>query len=114
VEALHGRRVVAASGIANPEAFHRTLAGAGADVRERLVFPDHHPFDAEDCRRIGEAAAAADAEWIVITEKDAVRLPRDWQPGRSVLALEIVIRITQGAERMAAVLGVPAEILAHG
>jgi hypothetical protein len=31
-----------------------------------------------------------------------------------VLALEIVMRITQGAERMAGVLGVPAEILAHG
>ncbi len=72
--ALSGKRVVALSSIGNPVAFERTLEQAGATVVGRARFPDHHRYRAEDLRGLvsGEAQTA---EWIVTTEKDAVRLP---------------------------------------
>jgi tetraacyldisaccharide 4'-kinase len=114
VEEMQGKRVLAVSGIANPRAFHRTLERLGAVVGDRQVFPDHHPFDAEDLRRIGEAAGAARAEWIVTTEKDAVRLGADWKPGCPVCVVEIVLDIVGGADRLSLALGVPMGSADHG
>jgi tetraacyldisaccharide 4'-kinase len=111
---MRGKRVLALSGIANPRAFYRTLEGLGAIVVDHLAFPDHHPFAPEDRWRIGEAAGAARAEWIVTTEKDTVRLGADWRPGRPVLAVEIVLDIVSGAAGLSAALGVPLGSVDHG
>lgn len=51
-EWLRGRRVLAVSGIANPAAFHRTLTDLGAVLSGALAFPDHHPYGADDLRRV--------------------------------------------------------------
>lgn len=74
-EALSGRRVCALSGLGNPGAFERSLERLGAEVAARVRFPDHYCYRADE---LGEAlsAQAADAECIVTTEKDAVRMPR--------------------------------------
>src|SRR5262249_44114133 len=42
LELLAGRPVAAFCGIGNPEAFRRTLAGLGAELRAFRTFPDHH------------------------------------------------------------------------
>ncbi|MFZ6722583.1 tetraacyldisaccharide 4'-kinase [Undibacterium sp. Ji49W] len=60
-----GKRLVAAAGIGNPQRFFDMLAGQGL-VCQGLAFPDHHAYDAQSFSR-------ADAECILITEKDAVK-----------------------------------------
>lgn len=60
-----GRRVLAAAGIGAPERFFATLRGAGLTI-DTLPLPDHYdfarnPFD------------AAQADVILVTEKDAVK-----------------------------------------
>jgi len=72
--ALRGRRVCALSSLGNPLAFERSLAQLGAEVVSAVRFPDHHRYEAGELRRTLEAMAAS-AEWVVTTEKDAVRLP---------------------------------------
>ncbi len=67
---------VAFCGIAGPEGFHDTLARAGIEVAELLVFPDHHPFSASDVDRIVKTAERRQAVGLVTTEKDAIRWPR--------------------------------------
>jgi tetraacyldisaccharide 4'-kinase len=68
------RPVVAAAGIARPDAFFTDLERAGWHLADRLAFRDHHAFTAADvatlARRVRETGAAA----VVTTEKDAVRL----------------------------------------
>lgn len=71
---LKGRKVFAASGIAHPEDFESLLAEAGAGVAGALRFPDHHAFGENDLKEISVRAAAEKAA-IVVTEKDAVKLP---------------------------------------
>jgi len=104
---LHGRRVCALSALGNPLAFERTLARLGADLVSHARFPDHYPYRAEELAEVARGQAA-EAEWIVTTEKDAVRLPRE-KVGKPVWVLEVVLAGRAGdsavGEEMACLLG---------
>ena len=71
---LKGERVLAVSGIGNPESFRRLLAAAGATVADHCVFPDHHAYSEDNLGRIQRSAELVGADRIVTTEKDAVKL----------------------------------------
>lgn len=73
--ALAGRRVLAAAGIADPESFAAQLAATGADV-QLLAYQDHHPYHGADLERLARAARGGD--YVVVTEKDAVKLRERW------------------------------------
>lgn len=66
-----GGPVLAAAGIARPEAFRRQVAGVVGDEVKLAAFPDHHAFTAADARAL---RAAAGTRTLVVTEKDAVKL----------------------------------------
>lgn len=76
LEILKGHSAVAVCGIAVPESFRRTLQACGVTVKEMLDFPDHHTFTPDDVQRIIAAFHEASADFILTTEKDAVRLQR--------------------------------------
>ncbi|UTH72771.1 tetraacyldisaccharide 4'-kinase [Chromobacterium sp. IIBBL 290-4] len=63
-----GMRVAALAGIGHPQRFFDTLAAMGVAADRQLSFPDHHPFAAEDI--------PADADAVIVTSKDAVKLAR--------------------------------------
>jgi len=69
-----GRRVFAFSGLANNEQFFASLRANGLNVVGNRSFRDHHRYTAADVAAIKGAARAADAEAIVTTEKDAVKI----------------------------------------
>jgi len=76
---LIGRPVLAFAGIARPEKFFATLEGLGAQIAERVAFPDHWAFSPREIDRL--LARAGRRGWIpVCTEKDFVRLPPDRRP----------------------------------
>ncbi len=104
---LQGKRVLAVSGIGNPASFHRTVQEVGAVLVGSLIYSDHHAFTEEDRRRMGDAARRHNADWIVTTDKDAVRLEGRLPEGRPVGALEVALEIVEGAEALEAALGVP-------
>lgn len=62
---------LAVAGVAQPELFAENVRAAGADLREILVFPDHHQYSPRDADRIHAAAAGRP---IVTTAKDHVKL----------------------------------------
>ena len=72
--ALKGERVLAVSGIGNPESFQRLLTAVGATVVDHCVFADHHAYSQGDLERIRRLAEQAGVDRIVTTEKDAVKL----------------------------------------
>lgn len=78
---LEGASVGAFCGIARPAAFWRTLEGMGLQVVRRRDFPDHHPYSGEDYRNL--LSLLAESDWLVTTEKDAVKIRRfPWPEGR--------------------------------
>jgi tetraacyldisaccharide 4'-kinase len=62
---LAGTAIGAASAIAQPELFHRTLASLGAHIVAKASYPDHAAIPME---------ALPKADLVVVTEKDAVRM----------------------------------------
>ena len=72
---LQGRRVVAASAIADPDAFVAQTKATGAQVQV-ATWRDHHEFQDEDVVWLAKAARKADH--LVVTEKDAVKLRDRW------------------------------------
>ena len=72
--ALRGERVVAVSGIGNPESFEAMLSAGGAVVAAHRVFSDHHEYSVEEVQQLAGHADELGATRIVTTEKDAVKL----------------------------------------
>jgi tetraacyldisaccharide 4'-kinase len=66
LDIVRGKEVFLACGIARPEAFERTVAELGATVSGRLYQRDHQAFRADALPKEG---------MVLVTEKDAVRLP---------------------------------------
>lgn len=60
------------SGIAQPKVLEKNLAGY--TVREHLVFADHHAYTEKDVGQILQAFRLREAQQILTTEKDLVKL----------------------------------------
>lgn len=73
--ALRGKRVLAASGIGDPDAFAAQTRAWGAEVNV-ATWGDHHAYDDDDIAWLAQAANRVDH--VVITQKDAVKLRGRW------------------------------------
>jgi tetraacyldisaccharide-1-P 4'-kinase len=98
---LAGRRVLAVSGLGNPASFESSLQEAGAEVSS-LRYPDHHAYSETDLEQIAREQSACGAELVLLTAKDAVKLPQpaSFRPWLAECELEIV----RGQERVEALL----------
>jgi tetraacyldisaccharide 4'-kinase len=65
---------LAVAGIARPRRFFDAARAQGWNVVREIAFRDHHAFDAGDLKLMLAAARAANADVILTTEKDAMRL----------------------------------------
>jgi tetraacyldisaccharide 4'-kinase len=74
---LASRRVMAVSGIGNPQSFEQTLTDLEAEVVERVRFEDHHQYRKEEIIDIFSRAVENDADLIITTEKDAVSMSQN-------------------------------------
>ena len=72
---LNGRRVASFCALGNPENFEQQIIRAGANLVHSTRFPDHHNPTMGELNDAISAACAVEAEAIVVTEKDAVKLP---------------------------------------
>ncbi|MBM4338300.1 MAG: tetraacyldisaccharide 4'-kinase [Deltaproteobacteria bacterium] len=93
---LKGEKVVALSGIANPTYFSSLLRGSKTAVVEEIIFPDHHLYTVKDLTSILEKVKEADL--VVTTEKDMVKLSRLSLDPLPLLALRIEMKIREEEE----------------
>lgn len=96
IDGLNRKRVAAFSGIAVPASFERFLLNLGAELVEKEQFVDHHRFTQEELDLFFSRAQAAGAEFIVTTEKDAVRLPATLKTPIPLYYLRLEIEILKG------------------
>ncbi|MGJ8676162.1 MAG: tetraacyldisaccharide 4'-kinase [Akkermansiaceae bacterium] len=95
---LDGKYVAAISGIAVPESFEKILKKLGASVEFHRVFSDHHSFNQKEIDRFMHRCVQRDIEYIITTEKDAVRFMKPTELDVPVYFLRIEVEILQGAE----------------
>jgi tetraacyldisaccharide 4'-kinase len=101
-DTLAGKRVVAASGIADPDAFVAQTKATGAAVQV-ATWRDHHDYRPEDVAWLAHAARRADH--VVITQKDAVKLRDRWPAAApEPLVALLDLRWEDGGDRIVGLL----------
>ncbi len=73
---LRGVRIAVMSGIASPKSFEQFLEDAGAQIVYCEHFMDHHNYTEADIEEFFDRAKRFEADWVITTEKDAVRLEK--------------------------------------
>jgi len=71
---LSGRRCLAFCGIARPESFQKTLKQLAVEPAAFKALPDHHAYKEQAVRQLVRAAEQAQADCLLCTEKDLVKL----------------------------------------
>ncbi len=98
LEALKGKKIVALSGIASPQSFEASLMKMGAAILSRERFSDHYRYRPQEIIDIINNADELGADYILTTEKDAVRLPHLESPKVPVYYMRMEIEILNGYE----------------
>lgn len=83
-------KVLAFSGIADPENFVRSLHKQGIRVEASCAFPDHHAYCLEDFEKILDKAQKKGIRSLVTTAKDAVKLPEDFPRPCKLFVVDVV------------------------
>ncbi len=88
---LKDRKVYAFCGLASNTGFRRTLEGFGCQIIGFAEFADHHWYSQREIKTIFNTAHAEQADMVVTTDKDYVRMSR-WGKGQVdlvVMGLEV-------------------------
>lgn len=94
---LEGKRVGLFSGIAVPESFEKFIRDLGGSIAFARRFLDHYRFGYDDFVALFSEALEKKVEFIVTTEKDAVRIPEGLPCPVPVYFLRLEIEIIRGA-----------------
>lgn len=71
-----GRRCLLVCALGRPEGFRRACEGLGAVVVGEMFYGDHHLYTRLDIDDINFKATLCEADCVLVTEKDAVKLER--------------------------------------
>ncbi len=80
LEWLAGRKICGYCALGKPDGFRSQLERAGAEIVHWVTPRDHHDATMAELSEIMSAAVNAGAEAIVVTDKDAVKLPPVMRP----------------------------------
>jgi tetraacyldisaccharide 4'-kinase len=91
---LAQRKVAVVTAIANPDSFYRMISEWEGEIVDVFEFPDHHRYSSHDWQRVNQAARNADL--VVTTEKDIVKLNRFPFAREKLLALRVAMVVENG------------------
>ncbi len=74
--ALQGKKICAFCGIAQPDSFRKMLVDARAEIISFDAYPDHYAYHSCDVEELKDKFIRCHADYLLTTEKDAVRLEK--------------------------------------
>ena len=78
-DALAGEPLFAVCALAGPEFFFAILENLEADLKGRIVFPDHYSYKKDDLSKLMAQAEKQGAKALVTTHKDRVKIEPIWR-----------------------------------
>lgn len=97
LDLVKDKKVAALSGIAQPESFENSLQRLGAELVYRRRFADHHRFTQQEIINVINQSKKKQAQYIITTQKDAVRFPKIDRRDIPILYMRVEIKIIHGA-----------------
>ena len=101
INEMAGCKIVAVSAIGNPASLEQTLQSIGTVIVESIRFPDHHDYTTSEIAAVMEQAQKRGAEALVITDKDAVKFPKEIINKENripIYIISIAIKFQKGAD----------------
>jgi tetraacyldisaccharide 4'-kinase len=95
---LQGKKVFAFSGIGNPFSFEKSLKLLKVEILRHRKFPDHFFYQKKDLLNLEKEAFKLEADFMITTEKDSVRIPMMNELKIPIYVLKIDLVITEGEE----------------
>ncbi len=97
---LENKRLILMSSIGDGEYFEETVKDLNGNVLNHVKFGDHHNYSKDDIDRIAKMCDERKFDFLVTTEKDAVKLTRLGLSiaNYSVMVLGIYMDVTSGKE----------------
>ena len=89
---LKDKKLIAFSGLGFNLKFFNQLKENGYKIEKTVEYPDHHQYTTEDCFELLELANNHDA-FLITTEKDHIRIPKNFQ--KSIHFIEGYITIEE-------------------
>ncbi|MCG8404063.1 MAG: tetraacyldisaccharide 4'-kinase [Phycisphaerales bacterium] len=101
VEGAGAMRAVVFAGIANFDSFRRSVEETGVEIVAAYEYPDHHDYTSEEITALGDVAVTLEANVILTTEKDAVKLTGRWkEEGCRLLVLRLEIEFDEAGDKI--------------
>jgi tetraacyldisaccharide 4'-kinase len=94
---IKGRKIASLSGIAQPESFEQSLVKLGGELVYSKRFADHHRFTQQEILNTINRGKKRQAEFIITTQKDAVRFPKIDRRDLPIYFIRVEIKIISGA-----------------
>jgi tetraacyldisaccharide 4'-kinase len=95
---LKGKKVIALTAIASPDSFYHLIESHGAEIVNKLVYPDHYFFNHQDRNEILVECVKQDAI-VVTSEKDMVKLRKVTKDSR-IVSINIEIKFLSGEDEL--------------
>lgn len=102
LSAVKEKKVILISAIGDPAYFGETMKALGAVVVEHMAFSDHHEYTARDIERARRRCDERAFDYVVTTEKDAVKFIRKslFFGRHTLLTLAVEMDVTAGKEML--------------
>lgn len=102
VDILKNKKVNLLSAICDASYFKYVVEKNDAEISKEFVFPDHHLYEQDTLNHIIRESKAKNIDFIVTTEKDAVKLKKLVLPkdGPEILVLGIEFEIIEGKDTL--------------
>tara|TARA_Y100001970_G_C14254079_1_gene873870 strand:- start:11 stop:1066 length:1056 start_codon:yes stop_codon:yes gene_type:complete len=91
IKEIKNKNLLAISGIAQPKAFHNSIEKCEAKIISKIDFPDHFCFREEDITKIMNENQKSQPDFMITTEKDAVKLKKFTKIIEDIWVLEMKI-----------------------
>ncbi len=86
---ITNKRLLITSGIAQPKGFERLIEQQGIESIAKIKFPDHHDYRREDVHKILEEQQKLRPDYMLTTEKDAVKMREFAELGEKIWVIEM-------------------------
>lgn len=87
------KKCYAFCGTGNPESFYNTLTENELKIQKIKIFRDHHFYTEADLKKIIKESKELGTEYIITTEKDAIKLNKFYEKYKDVEIYYLIIKI---------------------
>ena len=96
ISSIHQKKVSIFCGIAHPEYFQKTIINAGAEIVAFEFISDHMTFGNDELISFINKSLALGAEYVICTEKDFVKLDKNYLKDQPIAWLKMRLSIVEG------------------